>query len=100
MKVTKTIWLSAYVQDGKNQSWNTNDSKLNSGPFVHATSQEVTFDVPDDFDFRQPMIERLREEQKEIQAKAELARSMLEEQISKLLSIEYDAQEGDDDIPF
>ena len=57
--------------------------------YVMVNEQEITIDIPDDFNPVASEIEMLRAAKQKIQAEAQVKANAIEDQISKLSSIEY-----------
>jgi len=94
MKITKTVYLVAT----KAARWMDEDyhySLFDFPPFANyiaISEQEITFDVPDDFDYVNAQVDILKAEKSKIEADAYIKTQNIQEQIEGILAIEVDTE--------
>lgn len=83
------MWVSkSYYEQPRFEVWQSDMSSV--GPeYVHVEKIEVDFEPPAGFDPRPAQIASLREEKKKIIAEAHVKAENIEEQIQRLLAIEF-----------
>ena len=68
---------------------NSHDMTCCGPEYVVAAKQEIEVEVPDDFDPRPKQIDSLRKKKDEVLAAAQMQVNNIEEQIQRLLCLEY-----------
>lgn len=91
MKVTDTVFIHwkkyAWEEQG---SFRAMDMKMDATPeYVFIREEQITFEVPDDFDPIPDVIANMKAKKQEILADAQVKANNIEEQIQRLLCIEH-----------
>lgn len=92
MKVTAQAhlhWRTSYTHPEGMFTFFENDMSICGPEYVCIRKVEMEVDVPDDFDPRPAQIDALRKEKTKILAEAQARANNIEEQVQRLLAIEY-----------
>jgi hypothetical protein len=87
--ITKTVYLTAQPASYENNGYVYRMTTFEHDDEITINSMEVTMDIPEDFDINTAHIDILKAEKSKIQAEAHLKAENLDEQIQRLLAIEY-----------
>lgn len=88
--ITRTLQLhwSTFSFD-KNDQWTLFYCDMSMHGYVHVGNVDVTFDVPDNFDPREPQIAMLEQQKEQLTNEFHAEVTRIETEISKLKAIEY-----------
>jgi len=102
MKVTQKVWIRA--EEKYEMKWNEETNKHDHVPYIWFSTHEldmtdsgwtmvsrepieITFDIPDTFNFNENAIEALRQEEKNLIAEFEARRTQLQARLNRYLAI-------------
>lgn len=94
--ITETVYLTARPASWEKCGYAFSLVSFESKDYIYLGSVEVTMDVPQGYDLTNAHIDILKAEKSSIQAEAHIKANNIEDQIQRLLAIEYKEQSNED----